>query len=106
MRFLIASLVSASMMLGLPSLASGQTPARHARAQTAPAAPLMLAGADADSVLPVWQDADGHTLTVVTGAQALNGAVPGSAAGLRSIDAHSATASTGLQFDLAPGLYG
>ena len=107
MRLLIATLVSASMALGLPLVANGQTPARHAH-PIAPAnsVPLMLAGADADSVLPVWQTADGRTLTVVTGAQAAGGSVPGSATGLRSVDAHSAAASTGLQFNLSPGLYG
>lgn len=108
MRFVIASLVSASMALGLPLVASGQTSARHSRAQTIPAmtSPLVLAGADTDSVLPVWQTADGRTLTVVTGAQASGSAVPGSAASLHSIDAHSAAASTGLQFNVSPNLYG
>jgi hypothetical protein len=108
MRFAITSLVSASLMLGLPLVASGQTPARSARAQSAPAgtAPLVLAGADTDSVLPVWQTADGRTLTVVAGTQNSDGALPGSAAGLRSIDAHSASAKTGIQFNLSPSLYG
>lgn len=107
MRFLIASLISASMTLGLPLVANGQTPARRAHARTTPVAnaPLVLAGANADSVLPVWQTADGRTLTVVAGTQGSE-AVPGSAAGLRSIDAHSAAASTGLQFNLAQGVYG
>jgi hypothetical protein len=108
MRFVIASLVLASVVLGLPVVASGQTPARHAHVQTTPARtpPLMLAGSDTDNVLPVWQTTDGRTLTIVTGAQTLSGAVPGSAAGLRAIDAHSAAASTGLRFTLLPGIYG
>lgn len=109
MRFVIASLVSASMMLGLPLVASGQALVRRAQAQAKPATTqpvLLLMGADADNVLPVWETADGHILTVVTGTQGPDSAVPGSAAGLRSIDAHSATASTGLQFSLVPGVYG
>ncbi|HET9835429.1 MAG TPA: hypothetical protein VFP88_03670, partial [Rhodanobacteraceae bacterium] len=108
MRFVIASLVFASVVLGLPLVASGQTASRHAHAQTTPVrtVPLMMAGADTDSVLPVWQTPDGRTLTVVTGMQTLGGAVPGSAAGLRAIDAHSATASTGLRFNLSTGVYG
>ncbi|HEX6614305.1 MAG TPA: hypothetical protein VF022_10610 [Rhodanobacteraceae bacterium] len=109
MRLVLASLVSASMMLGLPLVASGQTSARAAHAHAKPpraAMPTIMAGADADSVLPVWQTADGRTLTVVTGAQVSGGVVPGSASGLRSVDAHSTAASTGLQFNVSPALYG
>ena len=97
------------MALGLPLTASAQAAARHANGQTSsvPAtAPLVLAGDDADSVLPVWQTPDGRTLTIVTGSQAPDSAAPGSAAGLRSVDAHSAAASTGLRFSLLPGIYG
>jgi hypothetical protein len=108
MRFVIASLVSASLTLGLPLVASGQAPARPAHAKSTPgsSAPLVLAGADTDSVLPVWQTSDGRTLTVVAGTQNSDGVLPGSASGLRSIDAHFASATTGLQFNLSPSVYG
>jgi hypothetical protein len=106
MRLVLASLVSASMMLGLPLVASGRTPARAHAKPARTAAPMIMAGANADSVLPVWQTADGLTLTVVTGAQVSDGIVPGSASGLRSVDARSTVASTGLQFNVSPNLYG
>jgi len=107
MRLVLASLVSASLALGMPLIASGQTPAHHAKgaASVAPT-PLMLPGTDAQSALPVWQTADGRTLTIVTGSGASGDAVPGSAAGLRSVDAHSASAGAGLQFSMSPSLYG
>lgn len=107
MRSVLATFISASMVLGLPLAAHGQTPARHARAavRVSPA-PLMLVGADTESLLPVWQTSDGRTLTIVTGGELSGGAVPGSATGLRSVDAHSAAASTGLQFNVSPALYG
>lgn len=65
-----------------------------------------MAGADAQTALPVWHTADGHTLTVVAGGGSRDDVVPGSAAGFRSVDAHSAAFSTGLQFSMSPGLYG
>src|SRR5690348_9860933 len=108
MRLVLASLVSASLALGMPLIASGQTPVRHAkgRAVSETPAPLMLPGTDVQSALPVWQTADGRTLTIVTGSGASGDALPGSAAGLRSVDAHSASASAGLQFSMSPSLYG
>jgi hypothetical protein len=109
MRFVTASLVSVCLLLGLPLVASGQSAPHRAHARTTTTtgnAPLVLAGDDADSVLPVWQTADGRTLTIVTGSQTADGMVPGSATGLRSIDAHSAAASTGLRFNSPTGLYG
>lgn len=107
MRLVIASLVSASLALGLPLVANGQTRAHHARAQSAHAsAPLVLVGANTENLLPVWQTPDGRTLTLVAGGQTSSTSVPGSAAGLHSVDARSAAASTGLQFNVSPELYG
>lgn len=108
MRLVLASVVCASMVLGLPLAASGQTRSRpaHPKALALAPAPLVMAGADAQTALPVWRTADGRTLTLVAGSEAQGDAVPGSAAGLRSVDAHSAAFSTGLQFNVSTGLYG
>ena len=109
MRLLLASALSATMAALLPLTAAGQVTATHARAQSthkaAKAAPLMLLGSDADSVLPVWKTPDGRTLTLTTGSGASGGAVPGSAAGLRLVGANSDAASTGVQFNASPSLY-
>src|SRR6185437_5315035 len=104
MRLVIASLVSASFVLGLPLVAHGQTRARARPIQVAPA-PMMLVGTDAESALPVWQTPDGRTLTVLAGSQTA-ASVPGSASGLHSADVHSATASAGFQFNASPNVYG
>lgn len=108
MRLVLASVAFAGMVLGLPLGASGQTRTRPANPQTmvAAPAPLVMAGADAQTALPVWRTADGHTLTVVAGGDTQGDVVPGSAAGFRSVDARSAAFSTGLQFNVSQGLYG
>lgn len=108
MRLVLASVAFAGLVLGLPLAASGQTRSRPAHPQPPAVAPtpLVMAGADAQTALPVWRTADGHTLTVVAGGETHGDAVPGSAASFRSVDAHSAAFSTGLQFNVSPGLYG
>lgn len=109
MRSLIATAISTGLVLLLPLTATGQTLARHqqpaARHAVKPV-PLALVGTDPDSILPVWQTPDGRTLTVTTGSSKSEGSVPGSAAGLRLIDAKSSAASTGLQLNVTPHVYG
>lgn len=107
MRLVLASLVTVSLMLGLPLVANGQTRSQvRARPVHVAPAPLMLTGTDAQNALPVWQTADGHTLTIVTAGGNSNDSVPGSAAALHSVDARSAAASAGLQFNMSSNLYG
>lgn len=105
MRILIASVVTASLALLSPWAAAAQK-VRHARtaAHAAPvAAAASLAGAEADSALPIWQSPDGRTLTLISGGQTSMDSAP--ATGLRLIDAKSAAATTGLQFNVSPHVY-
>lgn len=106
MRILTASVLTASLALLSPLTAAGQTvrPPARAGVHAVPAvAPSSLTGVEADSALPVWQSPDGRTLTLLAGGQTSARSAP--ASGLRLIDAKSAAATTGLQFNVSPHVY-
>ena len=95
MRVAISSVLFASVALGLPMLASGQT-APAGRIQTAQSVPLTASG----NAQPVWRSANGQSLTL-SGATSTTDSVPGAT----DAESKSAAADTGLQLNVSPNVY-
>ncbi|HJU27337.1 MAG TPA: hypothetical protein VJ722_11710 [Rhodanobacteraceae bacterium] len=96
----VFSLLPAALALALPLFASGQSlaPASSHAAADAPARK-----AQAPHVQPLWQDRNGHSLSVVADTQSATASAPVS--GRAALEPRGTKADTALQFNVSPGVY-